>query len=348
MTKKEELEKIYAGVMSQWDSIAKPIDGLGDMERILARIGAIQGELIPRVKRRTLLVFLADNGITAEGVTQSDSSVTHSVAEAMAKKNSTVCVMARRAYVNVLPVDIGMKGEPVPGITFKRIREGTGDFYIEPAMTLDETQAAIDVGKKMAAGIIEEGCDLLLLGEMGIGNTSTATALSCALLGLDAADFVGRGAGLTEDKLSHKREIITGALKKQDFDRDDTMGILSLFGGFDIAGMVGAILEASDRRVPIVADGLITLAAILVAERLNPGIRDYCIASHKPAEPMGERLLKELSYKAPIDAGLALGEGTGAVLLMPLLDVCFSLFTEGTRFGGLGIDAYERYEKEAE
>ena len=333
----------YDEVMAHWDALAKPVDGLGDMERLLARIGGIQKKHNPVMDSRALLVFFSDNGITDEGVTQSNSDVTHAVAEAMAREDSTVCVMARQAKVRVLPVDIGMKGALVPGITDKRVREGSRDFYLTPAMSALETYKAIEAGCEMADAAIDEGIGLLLLGEMGIGNTSTATALSCAVLGEDPYGYVGRGAGLDDEKLSHKKEVIGEALKKYSFEKNDIIGMLSTFGGYDIAGMVGAILEAAKRRVPIVADGLITLSAILVAERLCPGIKDFCIASHRPREAMGRRIMSELAYTAPIDAGLALGEGTGAVLLMPLLDVCERLYTEGIRFGGIGIDAYERY-----
>ncbi|MCR5099665.1 MAG: nicotinate-nucleotide--dimethylbenzimidazole phosphoribosyltransferase [Lachnospiraceae bacterium] len=335
----------YDEVMAQWDAIAKPIDGLGDMERLIARIGGIQGRHTPEVSNRTLIVFFADNGITEEGVTQTDSNVTHAVAEAMAKNSSTVCVMAKQAGVKVLPVDIGMKGDPVPGITDRRIREGTGDFLATNAMSQQETYAAIDIGCEMADEAIDAGCDMLLLGEMGIGNTSTATAVSCALLGMDPQDYVGRGAGLSDDMLAHKTQVIREALKRHTYDRNDVIQVLSIFGGFDIAGMTGAVLEAARRRVPVIADGLITLSAILVAQRLCPVIKDLCIPSHRPREAMGRCIMSELCYTALIDAGLALGEGTGAVLLMPLIDVCYRLFTEGARFGGIGIDAYERFDE---
>ena len=329
-------------VMKRWDSIAKPIDGLGEFERIVARIGGIQGEEIPKLSDRRLLVFLSDNGIVDEKVTQSDHTVTHSVAEAMAENGSTVCVMARQAAVKVVPVDIGMKGEAVSGIIYRRIKEGTGDFYIQPAMTEEETLRAMEIGCEMADMLHEDGCEVLLLGEMGIGNTSTATAVGCAILDLSVRDHIGRGAGLSDEGFLHKQRIIEEAVKKADFDRDDVIGVLSRFGGFDIAGMTGAILEAASLGMPVILDGLITLSALLVAERLCPNAADYCIASHVPGEPMGAAIMSELSLKAPINAVLALGEGTGGVLLMSLLDVCVRLLREGRRFEGLGIESYKR------
>ncbi len=334
---------VYEAVMGHWDSVAKPIDGLGDMERMLARIGSIQGVQAPKTDDRSLLVFLSDNGIVDEGVSQCGSEVTHAVAEAMGENGSTVCIMAKRAGVNVVPVDIGMKGEPVEGLIYSRIREGTNNFYKEPAMSREEALEAIGIGYAEAHKIVEKGCDLLLLGEMGIGNTSTATDLSCALLGLSPACFVGHGAGLSDEFFAHKVQVLDEALKKHSFDKNDIIEVLSIFGGFDIAGMVGAILCCAMHNVPVILDGLITLSAALVAERLSPGVREYCIASHDPREPMGKRLLSELSYTAPINAGLALGEGTGAVLLVPLLDVCNDLYRYGRRFEGIGIEAYERF-----
>mgnify|MGYP002856085304 CR=1 FL=1 len=344
-------KKYYDAVMAHWDSLAKPIDGLGDLERIVAQIGSIRQTDTPCIDHRTLLLFLSDNGIVAENVSQSESSVTHNVAEAMSRRESTVCVMAEKAGVDLLPVDIGMIGDPVPGITYRRIREGTRDFAVEPAMTMDETKKAIDIGREMAAlaidgGVSKVGCDVLLLGEMGIGNTSTATAVSCALLGLSPFDMAGHGAGLSERLIEHKKKILSDALKKYDFNPEDAIEVLSIFGGYDIAGMTGAILEAAKRHVPVILDGLITLSAALVAARLatDIDIASFCIPSHFPREPMGQHLIHALGYeKAPIDAGIALGEGTGAVLLMPLLDVCMHLYYHGQCFERLSLQPYERY-----
>ena len=177
---------------------------------------------------------------------------------------------------------------------------------------------------------------------MGIGNTSTSTAVSCALLNIMPDDVTGRGAGLSDEKKEHKRRVIGNALRKYRPEQDDVMGILSTFGGYDIAAMVGAILAGAICHMPVIADGLITLTAVLAAERLFPGTGDVCIASHNPREPLGKIILKELNLQAPVDADMALGEGTGAVLLMPMLDVCMNLYDEGLRFEGLKMDAYER------
>lgn len=335
--------KFHMAVRDHWDSIAKPIDGLGIYEEIIARIGGIQRSEAPAVRNRTLLIFLSDNGIVDEGVSQCDSSVTHSVAEAMAADRSTVCIMAREAGVRVYPADVGMKGEKVEGIADRRIRNGTRDFLKEPAMTQEEAELALNTGYEMVKQFKEEGNDIVLLGEMGIGNTTTATAVSCAILGLDPYEVTGRGAGLTDEKLMHKCDVINEALGRYGYDADDAMKILTLFGGYDIAAMAGAVKAGAELNVPVILDGLITLSAALTAERIYKGSSRACIASHMPKEPVGERIMKELSLEAPITAGMALGEGTGAVLLVPQLDVCMALYDKGSRFEGIGVEAYARY-----
>ncbi|MCR4806344.1 MAG: nicotinate-nucleotide--dimethylbenzimidazole phosphoribosyltransferase [Lachnospiraceae bacterium] len=334
----------YDAVIRHWDSIAKPLDGLGMFERLTARIGSIQGREDISVKNKSLLLFLSDNGVVEEGVSQCDSEVTHKVGQAMAQGLSTVCMMAERAGVSVHPVDIGMKGDHIEGIIDKRIRDGSRNFAKEPAMTIDETLEAIETGYEEAIRLYKEGTDILLLGEMGIGNTTTSTAVACAILKLDPTQMTGRGAGLDIEQSQHKGRVIENALRKYDLCQDDIIGILTTFGGYDIAAMTGAIAGGAHCHMPLVTDGLITLCAALTAEKLFPGTKDHCIASHVPKEPMGAHILKELGLFAPIDAGMALGEGTGGVLLMPLLDVCLSLYDKGLPFEGLKMDPYKRFD----
>lgn len=336
---------IYRAVLHHWDSLAKPLDGLGDYERLVARIGSIQRTDQPTVEKRVLLVFLSDNGVVEEGVSQSDASVTLAVAEAMRLGNSTVCVMAEQAGVDVHPVDVGMQSFHISGIENRRVRKGTRNFLKEPAMTVEETLAAIDAGYQVAKRAGQKGYRVLLLGEMGIGNTTTATAIGCVLLGVDPLEVTGRGAGLSAERLERKCAVIEEAIQKYEYDDEDALQVLSLFGGYDIAAMVGVILAGAEEHLPVVVDGLITLSAVLVAERLFPSIKHVCIASHRPKEPMGRLLLDELGFETPIDANLALGEGTGAVLLVPQLDVAMALYDKGTRFEGIGVQAYQRYQE---
>ena len=336
-------EGYYKAVLKHWDGIAKPLDALGQYEKILARIGGILRKSHFSIDRRALIVFLSDNGIVAEGVSQSDVSVTRKVACSMASGKGCVSLMAKRAAVDVSYVDVGMKGAPVPGVRDRRVREGTRDFLLEDAMTQAEALEAITAGYDEASRLISSGYSLILFGEMGVGNTTTSTAVGCALLGKKASDAVGRGSGMSDVMKAHKADVIERALSLSAFDPSDPLSVLCAFGGYDIAAMVGSILACAVNHVPAVLDGLITLSALLVAERLFPGIRDACICSHVPREPMGRMIMSGLGLQAPVDASLALGEGSGAVMLMSQLDVCLALYEGANSFEGIGMDAYGRF-----
>lgn len=336
-------EGYYKAVLEHWDGIAKPLDALGQYEKILARIGGILRKSSFSIDRRALIVFLSDNGIVAEGVSQSDVSVTRKVACSMASGKGCVSLMARRAGVDVSYVDVGMKGSPVPGIIDRRVRSGTRDFLLEDAMTEDEALKAVLAGYDVASGLIEAGNTLILLGEMGVGNTTTSAAVGCALLGCGAKGAVGCGSGLSDAMKAHKADVVDRALALRSFDRADPLSVLCAFGGYDIAAMVGAILACAEKHVPAVMDGLITLSALLMAERLFPGIKDACICSHVPREPMGRMIMQHMGLTAPVDASLALGEGSGAVMLMGQLDVCLAVYEGGRSFAGIGMDAYGRF-----
>jgi len=333
----------YNACSDSWDRIAKPLDGLGELERTVSRIGGIRHTDRPHIGKRSLLVFIADNEIIEEGVSQSGFEVTHKVAEALAAGISTVCVMAAEAKVTVCPVDVGMKGEPVEGIRYRRVREGARNFLHEAAMTAEECEKAIRVGYEAARDRIDAGEEILLLGEMGIGNTSSSTAVSCALLGKDPAEYTGRGSGLSDEGFRQKIRVLRGALSRIAPLPKDPFEILREVGGFDLAAMAGAVTAAAERHTPVVLDGLITLAGALIAERMAPGALGCCIASHLPKEPMGRLLVRELGLHPVIDASIALGEGTGAVLLMPLLDAVLALYDRGSRFETIRVGQYERF-----
>ncbi len=337
--------KAEKAVLHHWDSIGKPIEGLGLYEKLIARIGAIQHTNRPRTKKRKLLLFFSDNGIVESGVSQSDVSVTHKVAEATARKTSTASLMAQKADIELIPIDIGMKGEIIPSFHNCRVCEGSRNFLREKAMTEDETLAAIKAGYDLVHELEHDGLDLVLLGEMGVANTTTSTALGCAILKEDPKLFTGRGAGLSDAMLDHKVEVIAEAIERHGVI-DDPLEALATFGGYDIAGMVGSILACAELHVPVILDGLVTLVAALVSERLFPGISSVFIASHNPRERMGRLALETLGLKAPMDADLALGEGTGAILLVPQLDISLELYLKGISFDDLGMDAYTRYGKD--
>ena len=349
-----ELERIMAGIRpadeqamenarQQWDSIAKPLGSLGQMEEAVVQLAGITGSSRVRLSVRELLVLCADNGIAARGVCQSDASVTASVAAALGEGTSTASYMADEVRCRVIPVDIGMLPHgAMPGVTDCHIRQGTGDISEGPAMTREECIRAIETGAQLAIDRKKAGADILLAGEMGIGNTTTASAVSCVLLGRSAGELAGRGAGLSDEGLREKRQVIARAIAVNRPDPADPVDILCKVGGLDLAGLCGLCLGAAYARVPLVLDGVITLAAALCAVRLIPGCAFALLGSHLPAEPAGQILAGELSLRPPVTAGLRLGEGTGALLLLPLLDTVLRVYHSGHTFGNLGIEQYQK------
>ncbi len=326
---------------AKWNRIAKPLGSLGFFEDAVIRIAALKGSAEFSVRRRSLTVFCADHGVVAQGVTQCGSEVTAHVAAALAEGRSTANALARDINCDVIPVDMGIRGFPGhPGVLDCRVRDGTGDISREPAMSREECELAVIRGADLAGSLASEGCDLLAVGEMGIGNTTPGAALASALLGLESDGLVGRGAGLDREGLERKRRAVRNALRRSKALPEDTIGLMSELGGLEIAGMCGAFLGAARCRIPAIADGMISCIAALCAVRLCPRTEMAILPSHVSAEPAGECLLDALGAEAPIRAGMRLGEGSGALMLIPLLDMAVGLYGSGQSFEGLGIEPY--------
>lgn len=341
----------YEEVLRRWDRVAKPLGSLGSFEEMTARIGAAQGTADVDISKRAVIMMCADNGIVAEGVSQSGQDVTRAVAEWMGRGESSVCRIADSCGADAIPVDVGINMEGSPdGVADRKVMMGTRDFLVEPAMTEDECMQAINAGIDTVFECSINGYRLLAAGEMGIGNTTTSSALAAALLGLSAEEVTGRGAGLSNAGLEHKIEIIKEALMRYRPDEEDitspeyTMEMLSAVGGLDIAGMAGVFIGGAISHIPVVIDGFISSVAALVAERLAPGCRSYMLASHCGREPGMKRVLDELGLEPVIDAGLALGEGTGAVMLFPLLDAALALYRNGLVFEDTEVEQYEHFD----
>lgn len=344
---KEPDEKKAREVKAIWDSIAKPLDSLGRFEEIICRIGGITKTTDISIEKRGVIVMCADNGIVAEHISQSSQEVTAMVARNMARGASSVCRMAKGAHAHVLPVDIGIRTEnAIPGLLQRRIASGTRNFLIEPAMTLEETAKAIEVGMELAGECRKQGYDILATGEMGIGNTTTSCAVTAALTGCPPEEFVGKGAGLSREGIHHKIQVIKTALRKYAFSREETLRILASVGGLDIAGLVGVFMGGARYEIPIVLDGVVSAAAALAAERLLPGCRAYMLASHRSRELAAAIVMEELKLHPVIEAELALGEGTGAVMLFPLLDLVLSVYRGGTTFQEIRLEPYQRFDQE--
>lgn len=337
-------KKIEHAIKNNWDHVAKPLDGLGEFEGLLARIGAILGSTEINLTKKAVIVMCADNGVVAEGVSQSGQEITKAVTENLGKRNTSVCKMAKAAGADIIPVDIGVNtNDYMNGVLSRKIRKGTNDFFKEPAMTEAEAVRAITTGMELVKECKENGYTLIGTGEMGIGNTTTSAAMAAALLSVPAQKVVGRGAGLSDAGLIRKTEVIEQALEKYQFQKTEALRILYSVGGLDIAGLCGVFLGGAKYHVPIVADGVISAVAALTAERLCPGTKEFVIPSHKGKEPASDLLMKELGLKPVIDAGLALGEGTGAVMMFSLLDMAMTLYESGATFVDFEIEEYHRF-----
>ena len=333
-------EAAAAAARARWDSLAKPLGSLGLLEDAIVQIAALTGSASVSLKPRALLVFCADNGVVAQGVAQCGSEVTAAVAAALSQGRSTVCTMARLADCAVRAVDVGMK-EPTPqGVTDCSILRGTNDITQGHAMTRQQCLSAIRAGASLAKEQAHTGVKLLAVGEMGIGNTTTASAVTAALLGVPVETVTGRGAGLSDEGLRRKRCAIETALRLNTPDADDPVDVLTKVGGLDLAAMCGAYLGAAQARLPVLIDGFVSAAAALCAVRLCPEAASAMLASHVSAEPAGRLLLEALGKRALIDAGLRLGEGSGAVAAMPLLDMALAVYSSGETFSDRGIEPY--------
>ena len=333
-------KEIFQGCVTNWNTLAKPLHSLGLLEDLIAKIAASQGIARPYISGRTVLVFCADNGVVEEGVSQSDHTVTTAVATSMASGLSNVNLIAREANAHVEVYDVGMIDD-VPGIHQCKVCHGTKNFTKEPAMTREETLAAMETGRKAAEKAKLDGNGIVVIGEMGIGNTTTAAAVLSVLLGEKPEILCGRGSGLSDTGLARKIEAVKKGIALHHPDATDPVDVLSKLGGADIAAMCGVLLAAPQLHLPVVLDGLISLAAALAACNIDKDTKDYMIPSHMGREPGCQLALEALGLKAPIAADLALGEGTGGVLLLPMLDMALAVYNSTHSFDSIGIEPYK-------
>lgn len=326
----------------RWNAVAKPLGSLGLLEEAVVRMAGMTGSADVDISKRAVVAMCADNGVVEEGVTQTGQEVTAIVTENMSRGDTSVCCMARLAGADVIPVDIGV-ARPVSGerILQKNIRRGTANFVHGPAMTRAECEKAILTGVEIAQELAQQGYRLLATGEMGIGNTTTSSAVAAVLLDRPVEEMTGRGAGLSTEGLQRKIAAIHRGIEKNRPDPHDPVDVLSKVGGLDIAGLTGLCLGCALCRIPVLLDGFISNVAALCAVRLCPAAADYMLGSHASAEPAGTAVLDALGLKPFLYAGMRLGEGTGAAAVMPLLDMSLAVYREMCTFSDIEIDAYE-------
>ena len=347
MTLEETMQKIrpvdaaaMAAAKQHWDGLGKPLGSLGRLEKALIQIAGIQRTGDVHIDRKALVIMCADNGVVEEGVTQCGQEVTATVAENFLDEKSCVAIMCRRAGTKICPVDIGMAVD-TPRVEKRKIAYGTKNMAKEPAMTREQAVAAIEVGIAKAEELHAQGYEMLETGEMGIGNTTTSSAMTAVYLGLDVETVTGRGAGLSSHGLQRKIHAIKQAIAVNQPDPEDPLDVLAKVGGLDIAGMCGLFLGGAAQQMPVVMDGFISQVAALTAMRLVPECADYILASHVSEEPGANILLKALEKDAFLTCGMRLGEGSGAVALFPILDFASDIYHKMSTFVQADIVEYQ-------
>lgn len=321
------------------DDLAKPPGSLGRLEAVAARLAAISGQCPPPVPTRPVLVTaVADHGVHARGVTPWPQELSTTIARTVAAGGACSSVLADQVGARLVVLDVGLATEPddTDGMHRVRVRPGTRDLTVEPAMSGEEAAAAVRAGAATAAEAIADGADLLVTGEIGIGNTTTSACLIAALTGEDPAQVVGGGSGIDDAMLVRKREVVRVALARHaSVDTNDVLTTLASVGGLEHAALVGVILEAAASRIPILLDGVTTNAAALVAAGCQPRVAGYLLAGHRSAEPGAQIALEALGLDGLLDLGMRLGEGSGALLAVPLVQAATRLLHDAATFADL-------------
>ena len=325
-----------------WDSLCKPLRGMGMLEEMIVQLAGIYGTEKIDSLNPVVVIMGADNGVVAEGVSQTGSEVTAQVLENMGDRISSVCILSRVEGLEVIPVNIGMFTDGNhPRIWNRPVRYGTGNIAKEPAMTREEADRAIVTGIEVVKELCGQGYRMIVTGEMGIGNTTPSSAIASVLLSKDPAEVTGRGAGLSSQALEHKIEVIRQAIAVNQPDKDDILDVVSKVGSLDIAGMIGCYIGGAVMGVPVLIDGFISSIAAYCAAKLSPACRPYMVATHCSAEPAGQMMLDALGMKAPIQAGMHLGEGTGAVTAYSLYKYALALYNGLPSFGEAKVEQYQ-------
>jgi nicotinate-nucleotide--dimethylbenzimidazole phosphoribosyltransferase len=328
-----------ARAQERLDSLTKPRGSLGRLEELAARYVAIRGELFPPLEKKRVVVFAADHGVVAEGVSAYPQEVTFQMVYNFLRGGAGINVLARHVGATVEVVDIGVCHDfgEAPGLIVRKVAYGSRNLAQEPAMTREEAVRAILVGVERAQEACAEGVDALASGDMGIGNTTPAAALAAVMTGRPAGAVTGKGTGIADAALGHKIAVINLALALHRPEPEDPLGALAQVGGLEIAGIAGLILGAAACRRPLLLDGFIAGAGALVAVGLAPPVRDYLIACHRSVEPGHQIILDALNLRPLLNMQMRLGEGTGAALGLSLLEAGFKIYTEMATFAEAGV-----------
>jgi nicotinate-nucleotide--dimethylbenzimidazole phosphoribosyltransferase len=317
--------------------LVKPAGSLGALETLLERWASATGSPPPAAPSTGILVLAADHGVAKRGVSLFPTRVSNQVAAAAARGETAIGVLARALSAELVVADLGLRGCHETGVVDRRIADGSADITAGAAMSAAQLRTAIEAGNELGRSLAQRH-ELVVVGEIGIGNTTVAAALLAALTGLPPSVVCGRGTGLDAQGVERKVQAVAAALEVNQPDSGDPLGCLERVGGLEIAGLVGALLGAAGAGRPILLDGFATTVAAVCACRLTPAVRDYLIAGHRSAEPAHAFALSELGLEPLLDLRLRLGEASGAALALPLIGLAGRLHGEMRKFDDAGVD----------
>jgi len=329
-------------IVDRLNGLTKPIGSLGRMEEFVLRYCLCRGNAGARLSRMKIFTFAGDHGITEESITPYPSEVTYQMVLNMVHGGAAISVMCRKAGIDCAVVDMGVKGtfQEFPGLFIRKIAPGTKNFRKEPAMSDKECERALDIGVDLAA---ESGCGLLGVGEMGIGNTSSASGLYSLLLDLDPEETIGAGTGSVGRLLEKKKQVVRDGVLLHRREWDHTpLDALRRVGGFEIAGMTGMILGGARNRIPLVIDGFVATAAALVAMKMETAVKDYLFFAHASAEQFHKPFLASQGIEPILSLNMRLGEGTGSVLAMQIIEQAMECYLRMATFDSAGVSGKEQ------
>lgn len=311
----------------KWDGLVKPLGSLGTLEELAIKISGMTGRVDNKINKKAIVVMASDNGVYEENVASAPQIVTTVLTEGMVQGITGVATLGKFVGADIVTVDIGLNSDFThEDVINKKIAHGTKNFCKGPAMTYEEAVKSIEIGIEIGDQLFKEGYSIIGTGELGMGNTSTSAAVLSVFSGLDVDITCGKGAGITEEQYSHKKNTIQKGIEVNKPNKEDPIDVLAKVGGFDIGGMCGLFLSGAKNKIPVVIDGFISSAAALCAVKLNPDVKDYLIPSHLSEEPGSKYMLEQLGLSPMLNMKMRLGEGSGCPLAFQIIDA--ALYTQ--------------------
>lgn len=332
-------QQIKQQAIKRQSELTKPQGSLGELEHIAIELAAMQGQVKPTIQQPHMLIFAADHGVVAQGVSAFPQSVTIAMLANFVQGGAAVSALCRAQNIALRVINCGTASacEHLTGIEHQPIAQGTADFSQQAAMSLEQAQQALLIGKQQVEQVQQQGCDFLLAGEMGIGNTSAGSALAAVLLNLDVISLTGPGTGVQGDALTHKAQVLAQSVARAKPMIDSPLAALMQLGGFELGALAGAYLRAAQLKIPMLVDGFISTSAAILATQLNPNVREWMLFAHQSAEPGHQQLVAALQAKPLLNLNMRLGEGSGAATAFALVKNALAVHNQMATFAEAAV-----------